>query len=42
VVEVAGLDRSAGGDLEDEVAELERLVRQDHQASTGTTGREQP
>jgi cytochrome c biogenesis protein len=42
VVEVAGLDRSAGGDLEDEVAEQERLVRQDHQASTGTTGREQP
>ncbi len=27
VVELAGLDRSSGGDLSDEVAELERLVR---------------
>ena len=26
VVEVAGLDRSSGGDLADEVDELERLV----------------
>jgi cytochrome c biogenesis protein len=39
VVEVAGLDRSSGGDLADEVDELERLVRHrspDASTDTGT------
>ena len=34
VVELAGLDRSSGGDLTGEIAELERLVRNTDQHTT--------
>jgi cytochrome c biogenesis protein len=40
VVELAGLDRSSGGDLAGEVDELERLLRDDHQAPQPNTQRE--
>jgi cytochrome c biogenesis protein len=42
VVELAGLDRSAGGDLADEIDELERLIRQDDAHSPGTEHEEHP
>lgn len=41
-VELAGLDRSAGGDLQDEVNELEMLVKQSQTQDTAENRREQP